>query len=39
MRKNKPTTKPKPIKREETVPVNLKDFTEAVKRVLALPKK
>jgi hypothetical protein len=37
MKKQKP--QPKPIKREETVPVSLKDFTEAVKRVLALPKK
>jgi hypothetical protein len=34
--------KPKPTpqrKREEPLPVSLKDFTAAVKRVLALPKK
>jgi hypothetical protein len=35
--KNIPKTKP--TKREETTPVSLKDFTEALKRVLALQKK
>jgi hypothetical protein len=35
MKKNKP----KPTKREKPLPVSLKDFTEALKRVLALSKK
>jgi hypothetical protein len=36
----KPKTKPepKPKKREEPQPVSLKDFEDAVKRIIALPK-
>jgi len=36
---NKPKPKPKPTKDEELKPVSLKDFTDAVKRVIALEKK
>jgi hypothetical protein len=39
MPKPKTTPKNKPTKREETTPVSLKDFAEALKRVLALSKK
>jgi hypothetical protein len=35
----KPKPQPKPTKSEELKPVTLKDFTDAVKRVIALDKK
>jgi hypothetical protein len=35
----KPKPQPKPTKDEELQPVSLKDFTDAVKRVIALDKK